>query len=602
VRRLSWFGFLLLALGCNGGDRSPHLIELTDVQPRHLETGDRMRLVGSGFPEGRPAKVTLRGEGRRAGEVSRDGVTVSVEAEQVAPHALEVPISAELAAKLCGGPTARHTTFRGDVEVSFSPQTESGLPVIGRLDGVVIDVVPASNDDAALRALRTDGARFARFLGMTLGAAPEGLQVTAVEAQGRAARANLSVGDVIQELDGVVVRGVADFIPPPNAKSSLMVLRRGPDSLAIRVDASGFRYSSPETLLPALFGFGVLLGTFLAVFSPCGRWLSLFERRLGERLREARLTTSVGKREIALWSAFKALLAHQLPESFLPYLALLLSCSLFSLLSLGKSVIWAELDVLLLPAVTLSGLCVAAFIAGGVAPWSLRRGLERACAVLLFNAPFALFIVATAWWSGSLRVSDVVSLQGAWPWQWAVFKNPLLGVLALASVLSRVATERVTPGLRKPSSDTARQRALSLGAWVHTLCVTGLIALLGLGGSKLPFSATSSFALGLGVALTLGKASLLVLTVGLFRWVFGTTDIVSSARAGLTWLLLPSLLALALGAGFVALGGGPTFGTLAQALPTTAFTCCFAVLGWVGWRVARGLRTRTAELRIQSWL
>lgn len=562
-----------------------------------------MRLTGSGFPEGRPASVTLRGEVRRAGEVPRTDVVVSAEAEQVAPHALELPIDAELAAKLCGGASARHGTFRGDVEVSFSPQSASGLPVVGRLDGVVIDFVPVERDEAsdAKRALRGDGARFARFLGITLGATAEGLQLTAVEPHGRAARANLAVGDVIQELDGMVVRGVADFIPPPNAKSSLVVMRRGSEPLALRVDSSGFRYSSPETLVPALVVFGALFATFMALCSPLGRWLTRFERRLSERLR-SEPSAAGAKQAPSAARAFKALLGHQLPESFLPYLALVGACAVFSLLALSRSVIWTELDALLLPAVTLSGLCVCAFLAGDAAPWSLRSGLLRAVCVLLFNLPLALFILATASWAGSLRVSDVVGAQGPWPWQWAVCQSPVLGMLALMSLLSRVASVRASAELSRSLPNTARQRALELSAWAHTLCVTGLLALLGFGGAALPFTHVSAWAMALGVVLTLGKACGLLLFVAVLRWMFGSTDVVQSARGALLFLVLPSGLALAAGVVFAGLGRGPTFGTVAQALPATAFVTLLAISVWLGWRVFRGARTQTPELRIQSWL
>lgn len=556
-----------------------------------------MRLTGSGFPEGRPATVTFRGETRRAGEVPRPSTSVSADAEQVAPHALELPITAELAGKLCGAGTPRHATFRGDVEVSFSPQSASGLPVMGRLDGVVIDFVPALRDDAELKALRGDGQRFARFLGVGVITGASGLQVTQVEPQSRAARANLVVGDVIQELDGVVVRGVSDFIPPPNAKSSLVVVRRGPDSLAVRVDSSGFRYSAPETLLPGLFVAFVLLGSFVLAASPAGRWLSLFERRLSERLRASRSNATARP---AL-DALRSLLAEQLPESFLPYLAIVGFCALFSMLSLSKSVIWLELDVLLLPAATLSALSVSAFLAGRGERWTLRGALQQMGAVLLFNAPLALFILVIGWWAGSLRVSDVVGLQGPWPWQWAVFRNPLLGVLALMSLLSRVPSSRDRES-GPASAPNTRQRALSLSAFIHTLCSCGFIALVGFAGPALPFSNASVWALGLSVVLTLTKALSLVAFIALLRWTLGVRDMASGARGALLGLVLPSIGAVGVMAGISALGGGPVVGTLSQALPASLFSSCVLVCGWVAMRIARGARTPSAELRIQSWL
>ncbi len=589
----------LFALGCGSLDRTPNLIDVTEISPRHLEVGDRVRVSGSGFPEGRPATVTLRGELYRAGEAPQKGLRIVTDAQIVAPHAIEALITPELAGKLCGAVDARHTTFRGDVEVSFAPKSGAGVEVLGRLDGVSIDVVPSFRGDQALYAARADGARFARFLGISLGPSPDGLQVTQVEPKSRAARAGLLASDVVQEVDGVVVRGPSDFIPPPNSKNSEFVLRRGPDSLVLRVDSSGFRYSSPDTLRPAIFVIGLVLGLCLFLLSPLGRWLGVLERSLSERLRGTSRARSGSAKTFHPGRALGALLSSELPESFLSYLALVAGSALVCLLSLGRSVIAAELDVAVVPAATLSGLVVTALLTRGRdQTWSPKGALGRALWVLLFNTPLAAFLIVTALAAGSLRPTDIVGLQGAWPWQWAAFKDPAIGCVAVLVLLSMVPVlERA-----RPFAGSRRRGSLALAEWIHSLAIAALLSLLAFGGYAVPGAGTSALSIGLGLALALAKSWLVLLAVAALRWCVGSVDMASMKRPALLGLALPSGLAVIAELFLDRFAAGPVVGTLVAALPAAALASVTLASAFLIWRVVRGVRAPNHELRVQSWL
>jgi hypothetical protein len=601
VRRLLCLAICWLVFACGSGPRGPNLVEISELGPRHVEVGDRVRVTGSGFPEGRPATLTLRGELLRAGDAPRSDVTLTAPALLVAPHALEFTVTRELAAALCGAPAQRHSTFRGDVEVAFSPQTSAGTPVIGRLDGVVLDVMPELSAEEASRALSADGARFAQFLGLQGVPSEDGLRIAAVEPQSRAARAGLTDGDVVLSVDGVIVRGLSDFIPPPNAKSSLLVIRRGPDQLPVRVDASGFRYSAPETLLPALVLVGAVVLSFLLLFSPFGRGIAFFERRLCERLWQRR--AFVASRRSALPKAFVRALADELPDTFLPYVALVASSALLALLSLGKSLVVAELDLLVVPAGTLSGLLLTALFSGGAdGVWSFRRGLSRALALLLLNFPLAALVLGAAFWAGSLRPSDIVGLQGAWPWQWAAFRSPLLGVLGLLALVALVPAVRPAPVLPRRVELTRWQRILDLVAWVHQLSATGIIALIVFGGFQAPLSGSSTFALIVGALLSLAKAWLLIAGIALLRWALGGIDVMSVRRAVLIGLVVPSALSLAISLALRAVSVGPVLGTLESTLAPMLCATLVVLLSWVGRRVAHILVQPNPDLGVQPWL
>ncbi len=597
------FVLLLCAFGvaCQG-ERGPNLVELTELGPRHVDVGDRVRLSGNGFPEGRPATVTLKGDLIRAGEAPRRGVALTVAARRVAPHALEFAFSPELARRLCGSPDARHTTFRGDVEVMFAAQSSLRGGVTGRLDGVVLDASPEPRAEAAAAMLAADGARFAEFLGVELGVSGQGLQVSAVAPGSRAARARVMPGDVLLELEGMVLQGMGDFIPPPNAKSALLQLRRGPDELPLRVDALGFRYSAPETLVPAIALIGGALALYLLLCSPFGRWLLFFERRFVERVRAQR-TGSLGVRTALLRSVWGGL-GELLPDSFMPYLALVGVSAYLALSAIGKSIVLSTLDLFALPAATLTALLLTALITGGAhARASLRDGAGRALSLLLLNLPLIVLGFTVAWWTGGVRPTEVAAAQGPWPWQWSAFTNPAVGLLALLATLALVPTARPAPALlAAPRAPTRRERALDLASWVHWLSTSGFLALVALGGQSLPWEAKSVASQAFGASLVLAKAWFLLALVGLMRSCLGGVDAALLRRPALLGFALPSLLALLLAASSPRFAAGPAAGALGHALPYAIFGALLLALLLVTRRVLKSSRAPVGESGVQPWL
>jgi NADH:ubiquinone oxidoreductase subunit H len=601
VRRFFWLASAWLLVACGPYDRGPNLIEVKEIGPRHLEVGDRVRLSGSGFPEGRPVTVTFRGDVRRAGDAPREDVTLKTAAELVAPHALEFRVTSEFAAKVAGAPDARHATFRGDVEVAFSPQRASGTSVVGRLDGVVLDVTPDAASDAA-DSLSADGRRFAAFSGLELGAREDGLVVSEVAPKSRGARAGLTPGDVIVELDGIVVRGVADWIPPPNARSSELSVRRGPDTLNLHLDTNGFSYSAPESLLPGLIALGVLLGSALVWSSPFGRALALLERRVRERVRERSSALPLHSVRISRGRAVLRGLVEALPNSFLPYLLLLAQAALFGLMGLGVGIVAIDLDLLVIPAASLSALLAIALVTGGSERrWSLRQGLRRAGALLLLNVPFIALLIGALLWAGSLRPADVVGLQGAWPWQWAALRNPALGVLASLSVLSLVPAPMEMKVLSLPTR-SVRRRSIQLVWWIHAVTVTAFVGLVALGGFQSPLAGSEPWLRALGACCLLGKAWLLIGVVVALRWLLGPIDALSVRRLALFGVLAPSLLALTLQVTLSRVASGPVLGTLQAALPPVACGVALTLVALGIYRAIVALRLPAAELGVQPWL
>ena len=61
---------VLSVLGCSQRAGGPELLQVVDVQPRDIDVGDRIEVIGINLPtgEGREAVVEFRGELRRPGQ------------------------------------------------------------------------------------------------------------------------------------------------------------------------------------------------------------------------------------------------------------------------------------------------------------------------------------------------------------------------------------------------------------------------------------------------------------------------------------------------------------------------------------------------------
>lgn len=601
LARVRYLSIALFALACSPTGRGPNLVELRDIGPRHVELGDHLRIAGSGFPEGRAAEVTFRGELHRAGEPVVRDVAIPTEARLASPHALDIVVMPELAARLCGASDPRHTTFRGDVEVRFAPRTSTGSAVGGTLDGVVLDITPDSTSPSAMQVLRSEGDRFARFLGASLLPSEEGLVVASVAGQSRAQRGGLEPSDVVLELDGMIVRGPADFVPPPNVKTSVIAVRRGSEQLAVRVEADGFRYHSAQTLGPAVLLLGLFLAPFLALWSPFGRLLAFLERRVGERLRSGRAPLPGEPPETRARRLLGAV-SRQLPSSFLPYLGLVAISSLFTLVALGNSIVARELDLFVVPAGLLAGLFVAALASGGAGGrWSLRMGARRAGASALLGAPLFAALVTSAVVTGSVRADDIVRVQGSLPWEWELFRSPALLIAGVAAVGSLVPSLGPAPFLgNRPR--TAGARLLTMAEWGYRLSAAGLLAIVLLGGWQLPGQTASVVAQVLGAFTLLAKSWLLLGLVALLRWAIGPLDALSAVRPIALWLLIPGILALAAAAALRGVGRGPAAAAVNDALGPVFFVMALVGAGWLVSRVFQGSRSESPDAGVQPWL
>ncbi|HWL88761.1 MAG TPA: NADH-quinone oxidoreductase subunit H, partial [Polyangiaceae bacterium] len=162
--------------------------------------------------------------------------------------------------------------------------------------------------------------------------------------------------------------------------------------------------------------------------------------------------------------------------------------------------------------------------------------------VVTFALPVMLALIGAVSIAGSLRLRDIVSTQGGWPWEWIAFRSPPSFLLFLFFIAAAAAPS-------SPSPSPTRTRALAEHAHLFVLC--GVCVAVFLGGWKLPMMAPGAerthALLSLGASLVfLAKVHVLAQLVTRGRRAISGVEI--PALVGLYWQRIIPLGALALGA------------------------------------------------------
>src|SRR5262245_37316826 len=146
---------VLAVLGCARRDGGPELLQVVDVQPRDVDVGDRIEVIGINLPtgEGREALVEFRGELRRPGQAPLLEQHVQLDRAKVSGDKVTMVFTEGLQTAFYGrGDDAIHTTFVGDVTVTMSSGSADNAPVTGTVKGVTVDFRPPSPRRAVLEA------------------------------------------------------------------------------------------------------------------------------------------------------------------------------------------------------------------------------------------------------------------------------------------------------------------------------------------------------------------------------------------------------------------------------------------------------------------
>jgi NADH:ubiquinone oxidoreductase subunit H len=605
------FALPALVLGCSLQNTGPGLLQLTELSAREVGRGDKLEISGAGFPEGRLARLTFRGDVFRPGRAAAHDVEVSIPANTATPHLLEATIPEELVSAFCGRDDGAHATFRGDVTAAFAPRKSGAPPVAGSLQGVVLDVEPSheSEDNRALAV--KEGQRFATFLGVSISAEGTGpLRIQKLEPQGRGAEIGLAAGDVIEELSGVRVSDISDLVPPPRARTARIGLHRGgvSESAVMAVDVAEFKPGTLSDLTPALALVGSALLALLLALSPLGRFSTWLALAVSSRSR-GRSSKPPATREH--WAAVARGLSGALPDSAAAYFGVAMASSLLALGALSVPLVARELDLPILLLAAGSALTVAGFLSqlsqrGKIAPVS---ALRRALWVLVTQLPLTAALVVGVLSVGSLRADDFANAQAGMPWRFLAFASPIHFMALLMGVFSLVPEATLTSSASSslPRPQGRRWPASPAVEWAHLVVSAGLLSIVLLGGFAVPWLSeldrtSSAGRMATGAVLLVIKTFGVVLLVAALRWALGRVS-VEQCRGALVRVGLPAALALPIAAKLWTIGAEGLVlsayrGVIALALfVATALTCVL-----VARRLGQNLRLHRGEASINPWL
>ncbi|HEY5958604.1 MAG TPA: hypothetical protein VIV60_18715, partial [Polyangiaceae bacterium] len=620
--RMAWLlqclALMLLTPACETRSSSTHLLTLTGISPKDLDLSDELEVKGNGFPEGKPARIEFHGDLYRPGvRVERD-VEIVARTTTSSPRSLSVVMNEALREAFTGkGDTARHTTFRGDIEVSFAPSKSGSAPVTGTLNDVVLDVsaplvsetLQRQRDDEAMRALS--------FLGITLRNPETGECCVVGGVEGRAQATGLKTGDLLVDLDGVTVRNYFDLVPSGRSRVARVTFRQsGTGPLITReMDVQGYRTAAPSELAPAIGIVGLIASALLLARTRLGRLPRWFAHFLAVRLRQGHaLSIPTLRRRLRGSKHFHASLVG-LPEEpgwgLLSVMILIALTGLGTLLGLRVELVSSELDLALwviAQVVSLVWASMLSRLATAVAsPWAALRSCGVA---VVHQIPIVALTLTVVVGTRSLRVYDIAAAQAATPLGCNFWKSPPLMLLTLLSLAALVpgVTAAAHKGMRRSgwlrfTNGLARLLAGTAHLWSAAL----LIALLSFGGFRVPFvsgtlEAGSAFWQLLGVAIWLLKALGLVVVISGWRAIAGELSMQQA---------LPTLLRH--GLGLVALGvcgaqlwsylmARYALGWVEDVTAWVLVALTALTIAWIAWAATRLARSTRCELLPNPWI
>lgn len=491
-RFVLWLIVAVAAIGCYPVE-GPELVELTEITPPAVSRGDRAALVGSGFPEGKPAEVVLRGTLYRPGAEPED-VRQRIAGRAASAERIEWLVTPELLAGLAGERQG-HATFRGDVRVWFEAVSPTAPKVTGALRSVTFDIYqPASTADRALDEQAT--VRVLSYLGIehTTEAAP-GLTLGALTPDSPLLEAGLLSGDVLVEASGVRLYAPADLRPRRSARTLALRFYRPPsrELFEVRVDLSALQPPSPTELAPVAASAALAIALLLVLAGPFGRTLlgiERFVRQTSERARGAPRLRAVFGSWIPL--AFENRTA--LSINFGAFLGI---GALVTAFSFGIPRLVGRFDLVALFGLSAGTLICAKVARGGIRGdrWSLRAGIYSGVCGLIQVVATALALLGVGLVHSSLSASQVVAAQGPWPWQFGAFGNPGLFLLGCVTFLSAIPdAARSSQSLvelsalkhRPPGAFRTLELLATVGDRIYLFATAAFLAIAFLGGWRLP--------------------------------------------------------------------------------------------------------------------
>ena len=624
------FGLLLssgLALcGCQSASNRTNLLSLTGCSPTDLDLGDEFEISGNGFPEGKAARVAFRGDLYRAGSKVRRDVEIVARTSSSSPRSLSLSMTEELRQAFTGSEDdAKHTTFRGDVEVSFTPKKSGSAPVMGVISDVVLDVLPPLVSPTLQQQRDKSADEALSFLGLELREGDAGSCCVVAGSTSRAAAVGILPGDRLIDLDGVTVKSKWDLVPSSSRRTSRLGFRHADAGRTVvrEIDVQGYRSTLPSELGPAIAFVGFAVVMLLLHATKLGQPLEWLVRWLSQRLREQH-TFQPGARRKQFSSRLRVgsdwLGLPEEPAFHLLSILILVALTALSMaVALRVELVSRELDLLLwCLAQTISVVWAAMLFTVAEPERRLRSVLRATGTVFLLQLPILSLAAISVVSTQSLRIFDLVDAQDTTLLGYNAFRSPaqlLLTGLSLFALLPAVSLQK-SRQVSTTDDNSPKPKALGLllrglGSvllgTLHLWSTALLLTLLAFGGYRIPGigSATQAGLISwqcLGVFILLLKATGLVLVVKGLRFVAGEFEFRDSLSLGLRPVmgLLGTAVLLAGTWGYLARRF--SLGWLVDSMAWVLLLSTLASLGLVVYRAVQKARKPNRELLPNPWI
>lgn len=616
--------------GCSRADRYPHLLTVLDLTPTDVDVGDRLEIIGIDFPEGKPAEITFQGDLLRPGQPPEKNVSIRVEAVSSSSSRIDFTMTQGLQDRFAGaGDKAVHTTFRGDVLVSFAGARDR---VDGLIKNVKLDVHAPSARRAVIEARERQGRAALAYLGLDVG--PDsptagGLRVKAVDPSAKGYNPRVQPGDVIVSFAGVEVDTLADVIPAGAGKYTLEVRHAGTAHTdPVLVDMTGYEGGPPADLLGAgivLLVALLIIGVFMAPTAGIITWV---ERRVAARMQSRIGPNRTGPQGFLQWVAdgIKSLLKEDIIPAecdkplfrLAPYLVFVGVSATFVVMPFGQYLVAADLDIGILFVVAVTSLVAIGLMTGGWASnnkWSMLGGIRSAAQIISYEIPAAVSIVCIVMMTGSLRLQDIIRAQGGMPWEWYMFENPVTFLLFFLYFTTALAEGNRAPfDLPEAESELVagysteysgmRYVFFFFAEWANVFVMSGIVSALFLGGWQVPgvdagTQAASFWLQALGAFIFLTKAWILIFVVVWVRWTLPRIRIDQMMNLCWKWFVPGSFVAFVLTALWLVWNPSELIRTIV-ALAT--FGVFVLLLVQFGRRVVYNLRSMQARVHVNPFI
>jgi len=199
----------------------------------------------------------------------------------------------------------------------------------------------------------------------------------------------------------------------------------------------------------------LILLTFGAVISGITVW---WEMRVSSRMQSRVGYNRAGAAGAFQWIAdavkllFKEDLipaeADQLLFRAAPYFVLTGFVLTFVALPFGEGLIAADLNVGIFYLTAVTALIVVGILIAGWSSnskWALFGGIRSAAQVVSYEIPAGLAIMVPIMMAGTLSMQGIIREQGAWPWEWFIFRNPAAAAAFVIYFISQLAEGNRTP-------------------------------------------------------------------------------------------------------------------------------------------------------------